>query len=275
VTARRASLFAAGLFGLAAALPAGAARAYTFAEQIPEDPCDQARSFDPQDGGAAAQHARRACRLAVFEQRMAEERQRAVTAQGDARDAWIQKWMATTQSARVLNPLAVELFAGSGIANYGVVFSWTVLRQLEIAGRVGQRQMSCASSSGAGSDCTRTTWNIGLRWMLLDKDFSPFAGVGFSSTSAPLRINHFNQQTMVYEFLDGHGQADSTSASAGVQLAVSNLRLSLEYIFEYVFYTGANLSDMPQTPSEDLRNVWVDSLKQDRHGVRFQVGFAF
>jgi hypothetical protein len=76
-------------------------------------------------------------------------------------------------------------------------------------------------------------------------------------------------------YLDGHGDADSGNASAGVQLAVSNVRLSVEYIFEYVFYTGANRSDVQQTPSEDLRSVWNDSLKQDRHGVRFQVGFAF
>jgi hypothetical protein len=60
-----------------------------------------------------------------------------------------------------------------------------------------------------------------------------------------------------------------------VQLAVSSVRLSAEYIFEYVFYTGANLNDPQHTPSEDLNAIWKDSLKQDRHGVRFQVGFAF
>ena len=65
------------------------------------------------------------------------------------------------------------------------------------------------------------------------------------------------------------------SPSAGLQLAASYVRLSVEYIFEYVFYTGANLSDEQKTPSEDLRLIWADSLKQDRHGVRFQVGFAF
>ena len=53
------------------------------------------------------------------------------------------------------------------------------------------------------------------------------------------------------------------------------LRLSLEYVYEYVFYTGATLNDMQHTPSEDLRVIWYDSLHADRHGVRFQVGFAF
>ena len=75
--------------------------------------------------------------------------------------------------------------------------------------------------------------------------------------------------------LQGDGRANSLNPSAGVQLAVSYLRLSIEYVFEYVFYTGANLNDMQKTPSEDLRLVWEDSLNQDRHGVRFQVGFAF
>jgi hypothetical protein len=76
-------------------------------------------------------------------------------------------------------------------------------------------------------------------------------------------------------FLQGNGRANSLSASAGVQLAISYVRLSLEYVFEYQIYTGANLNDPQKTPSEDLRLVWEDSLDQDRHGVRFQVGFAF
>ncbi len=272
---RHGSWFAPALCGLAAALSGGVARAYTFVDQLPEDACERARSFDPQDGSAAAQHARRACRLEVFEARMAEERRRAVANQQAARDAAVEKWMQGTQPARVINPMAIELFAGSGIINYGAAFSWTVLRQLEVSGRVGQRQMSCASETGGTADCTRTTWGLGVRWMLGDRDFAPFAGVGFAATHAPLKIYHYDAQTMQSMYLDGHGDADSGNASAGVQLAVSNVRLSVEYIFEYVFYTGANRSDVQQTPSEDLRSVWNDSLKQDRHGVRFQVGFAF
>jgi len=273
VTAR-ATLIAAAC-GVTLGLHAASARAYTFAEQVPDDPCEQARAFDPQDASAAAQHARRACRLEAFEAHMAEARQQQVAAQEAARDAWLQKWMTGTQPTRVINPMAVELFAGSGIVNYGAAFSWDVLRYLEIAARVGQRQMSCASNTGGSSDCTRTTWGVNVRWFLLDRDFSPFAGVGFSSTTAPLKINHYDMQMGQYMFLDGHGKADSGSVSAGAQLAVSNVRLSVEYIFEYVFYTGATKNDTQHTPSPDLRDVWNDSLRQDRHGVRFQVGFAF
>jgi hypothetical protein len=259
-------------------LAAREAHAYTFVEELSDDPCERARAFEPQDATLTAQKARRACRLAVFERRMADERRQAAVAEQQTREAWLQKWAVTTQPARVLNPMAVEVFGGSGIANYGLVFSWTVLRQLEIAARVGQRQMTCAANSfsGSGGDCTRTTWNGGLRYFLGDRDFTPFVGAAFSTTSASLAILKVDQMNGGgTTFLQGNGRANSVSASGGLQLAYSYLRLSLEYIFEYVFYTGANLSDMQKTPSEDLRLVWADSLRQDRHGVRFQVGFAF
>jgi hypothetical protein len=281
VIARRAhvitGLCAAAALAAALALPSRKAHAYTFVDEIPEDPCERARAFDPRDSTLTAQKARRACRLAVFEKRMAEERRLAVASEQNARDEWLQKWMASTQPSRVINPMAVELFLGQGIANYGAVFSWTVLRQLELAARLGQRQMSCASNafSSTGGDCTRTIWNLGVRWFLLDRDFAPFVGTAFSSTSAALAINHADPMTGATSFLQGNGRAHSISGSAGLQLAVSYVRLSVEYLYEYVFYTGANLNDMQKTPSEDLRLIWEDSLHQDRHGVRFQVGFAF
>ena len=267
--------------GVAAALAAAlstharAAHAYTFIDELPDDPCARARTFDPQDTSIAAQKARRACRLEAFEQRLASERQKTLAAAQDAHEAWVDKWMGSTQPARVINPIAIELYAGSGVTNYGLVASWTVLRQLELAARLGQRQMTCADPSGFSNngDCTRTSWNIGARWFLSDRDLSPFIGVGFDSTHAPLAIVH---PTMTDNMvLQGNGRANGLNASAGLQLSVSYLRLSLEYVFEYLIYTGANLNDMQKTPSEDLRLVWEDSLNQDRHGIRFQVGIAF
>jgi hypothetical protein len=275
-TRARTGLGAAALLAAFVCLHARTAHAYSFITEMPEDACARARAFDPRDTTAEAVHARRACRLEAFEQRMAEERKRQVVAQEDAREAWVQKWFVGTQPARVINPMAIEAFAGSGIANYGIVFSWTVLRQVELAARLGQRQMTCASDqfNGTGGDCTRTIWNIGARYFLGDRDFAPFVGAGFANTSASLAILHANQMTGT-NFLQGNGRANSLSASAGVQLAISYVRLSLEYVFEYQIYTGANLNDPQKTPSEDLRLVWEDSLDQDRHGVRFQVGFAF
>lgn len=273
---RLAAVGVAAALAIAASVHARDAHAYTFMDEVPDDACAQARSFDPQDTSLSAQKARRACRLVAFEQRMASERAKTVASEEDQRSAWVQKWFGGTQPARVINPMAIEFFAGSGVTNYGLVFSWTVLRQLELAGRLGQRQMSCADSNGSGNggDCTRTTWNVGARYFLGDRDFAPFLGAGFSSTSAALAIYHVNQMGGG-NFLQGNGRANSLNASAGVQLAISYVRLSLEYVFEYLIYTGANLNDMQKTPSEDLRLVWEDSLKQDQHGVRFQVGFAF
>jgi hypothetical protein len=275
MTFLRASTLTAAALASTISMHARNARAYTFVDELPEDACTRARAFDPQDAGPAAQHARRTCRLDSFEQRMAEERRRALASQQEAHDAWVEKWMVTTQPARVLHPMAVELFGGSGITSYGVGFSWNVLRQLELGARVGQRQMSCTDQNNTAANCTRTTWGLGLRWIFGDKDFSPFVGTAFSATSAPLKIVHFDPARGAADYFDGKGSANSLSVSAGLQLAVSYLRLSLEYLYEYVFYTGANLNDEQRTPSEDLRVVWADSLQQDRHGVRFQVGFAF
>jgi hypothetical protein len=248
------------------------AHAYSFVDEIPEDPCARALSFDPQDTSPGAQHARRACRLQVFEQRKTEERRRSVATEQQARDAALEKWIAATQPIRVQRPMALEAFAGTGIATYGASFSWDVVSSIELAVRVGQRRMSCADeNSVTGADCTRTTYGGGLRWIMVEREFSPFLGTAFSSTSAPLHI--FDQQSG--QFLQGKGNAHSLSGSAGLQLATGYLRLSLEYLYEYLFYTGANLNDQQRTPSEALRVVWEDSLRQDRHGIRFQVGVAF
>jgi len=259
----------------ALSLQARPAHAYSFVEQVPEDACARARSYEPQDASPPAQHARRACRLQVFEQRMTEQRRQSVAAQQNEREAALEKWIAATQPIRVRRPMAVELFAGSGIVNYGLSFSWDVVSSLEFAVRVGQRQMSCADqNSGTGADCTRTTWGGGLRWIMIERDFSPFIGTAFSSTSAALQVFHPVDQGGV-EFLQGKGNAHSLSGSAGLQLATGYVRLSLEYLYEYLFYTGANLNDPQHTPSEALRVIWEDSLSQDQHGIRFQVGVAF
>jgi hypothetical protein len=257
----------------ALALPARPAHAYSFIDEIPEDPCARARSYEPQDASPGAQHARRACRLQAIEERKTEQRRQTLAAEQQARDAAHERWMAATQPIRVLRPMAVELFAGSGIVNYGVSFSWDVVSSIEFAVRVGQRRMSCADQSSAtGADCTRTTWGGGVRWIMLENEFSPFVGTAFSSTSAPLQINDPQNG----EFLQGHGNAHSLSGSAGLQLATGYVRLSLEYLYEYLFYTGANLTNDPQhPPSEPLRVIWEDSLSQDQHGIRFQVGVAF
>ena len=75
--------------------------------------------------------------------------------------------------------------------------------------------------------------------------------------------------------LTGSGRANSVSGEGGLQVWIRAFRMSLEYVFEYAFYTGANLDDKQKTPSEDLRVALHDSLRNDRNGIRFQVGYAF
>ena len=52
-------------------------------------------------------------------------------------------------------------------------------------------------------------------------------------------------------------------------------RISIEYVFEYAFYTGASLDDEKKTPSPQLDGILDTSLQGDRNGVRFQAGYAF
>ena len=51
--------------------------------------------------------------------------------------------------------------------------------------------------------------------------------------------------------------------------------MSIEYVFEYTFYTGASLNDDKKTPNAELDTALSSSLHADRNGVRFEVGYAF
>ena len=75
---------------------------------------------------------------------------------------------------------------------------------------------------------------------MLEREFSPFVGTAFSSTSRAAADHRPADKATVPQ---GHGNAHSLSGSAGLQLATGYVRLSLEYLYEYLFYTGANLND--------------------------------
>jgi hypothetical protein len=259
-----------------AAAGARPAQAQSFVQHVSDDPCQLALEFSPEDESPAAAHAHRACRLQTFERGLAAQRRQAMIAEQQARDAAISNWLATTQPQRVQRPFSIEGFVGTGLATYGAVVSWNVLRQLEVSGRYGKRDMNCSNQYGfLDGDCTRTLMGGSSRWMMLPKDFTPFIGAGFSVTKAHLQVLRYDPMTGQSNFLRGDGRAHSLNLQAGVQLSVLALRLSLEYVFEYIYYTGANLEDERLTPSEDLRGVWQGSLDADRHGIRFQVGLAF
>ena len=118
---------------------AGGARAQSLVDQRPEDPREAARALDIADTTPGAENVRRACRLERFQDRLAAERIQQGATQELARDARIQQWIDATQPSRVTHPLAFEGFFGSGLASYGVSFSWDFLRHAELGVWLGWR----------------------------------------------------------------------------------------------------------------------------------------
>jgi hypothetical protein len=245
---------------------------------VSEDACLEARRFEHADDSPAAQHARRACRLQQFEARLHDERQEQVVAQVEQRNARVQKWLETTQSARVVHPLSLEAFMGSGLARYGLALSYMALRQLEVSALIGWRSVGYEdaepSGNGAAEYENRTLAFTG-RWYAVDRPFTPFVGAGLGSTTADLDVFWFGKDQTGAASYTGEARGHSMSAHAGAQLATRNLRLSLEYVFNYVFFTGANLADMEKTPNEQMRAVWYETLNEHRHGIQVRVGYAF
>jgi hypothetical protein len=256
------------------ALAATGARAQSLVDEVPEDACDRARSLDLDDAGPLAQHLRRSCRLERFQYRLAAERRQEVAAEEQLRDAQIQQWIETTQPARVTRPMSIEGFVGTGLASYGLFFAWDFLRRGELAAWIGWRPITCEDQfSNETGNCNRTALGLQGRWYLNNRDFSPFVGTGFAIMSSHLQV--LSSGTNGSTLLSGSGRANSVNASAGLQVWIRAFRISLAYVFEYAFYTGANLDDAQKTPSEDLRVALRDSLRADRNGIRFQVGYAF
>jgi hypothetical protein len=256
------------------------AAAQSFVQLVSGDACAELRGYERADASPAAQEARRACRLQRFEQHLAAEREEQVAAQVQERDARIEKWLATTQSARVVHPLALTAFAGTGLASYGIGISLMALRRLEAAVSIGWRSVSTAdtpySSYSGSADYKSRTLGFNGRWFLSDRELSPFLGAGIGVTTADLNVLWYGKdQTPSMTLPPGSARGHSLSAAGGVQLAKGNIRLSVEYVFQYVFYTGAGLNQMDMMPNDQIRIVWQETLDAHRHGVRFEVGLAF
>ena len=265
--------------GIAAAvvLARAEARAQSFIERVDDDACAQAAAYDPDDQGALAQRARRACRLQRFEQRLAAERRQRLAVAEQKRVEKAEAWLEQHEPTRVVRPIAVGLFVGSGLASYGIDGSWTVLRRLAIDAWVGghNTDWSDAISSSGNASFLRRSLGLGARWYFNDLDLSPFAGASFATTSANMQATFFDPSNGTNNFLTGNASAHLVSGSAGLELAYQGLRASLEYVYSYAFYTQANKDDMIKTPDDQLRRIWQDSLDSDRNGVRLLVGYAF
>jgi hypothetical protein len=266
---RRALWVALPISVILEAAGAGGARAQSLVDQRPEDPCEAARALDIADTTPAAENLRRACRLERFEDRLAADRSQQVATQELTREARIQQWIDATQPWRVTRPLAFEAFFGTGLASYGIGFSWDFLRHAAVGVWLGWRPISCQDSNGySTSSCGRTAYGLRGRWYLLDRDLTPFVDTGLSFMSSNLAL-------YAPGFTSGTGRANSASLGAGLALGFRSFRMSIEYVFEYTFYTGASLNDDKKTPSPELDAALSSSLRADRNGVRLEVGYAF
>jgi hypothetical protein len=247
-------------------------RAQSLVDQRPEDPCEAARGLDIADTTPAAESVRRSCRLERFEDRLAADRSQQVVVEEQTREARIQQWIDATQPWRVTRPLTFEGFFGAGLASYGVGFSWDFLRHAALGAWLGWRPISCQDPYGnETSACGRTTYGLRGRWHLLDQNFTPFIDTGLSFMSSHLAL--FSNSGSGY--LSGSGRANSVCAGAGLAFGFRSFRTSIEYVFEYAFYTGASLDDDKKTPNSELDAILASSLHGDRNGVRFEVGYAF
>jgi hypothetical protein len=264
------------LVGAALLLVAVTARAQSLVEEVPEDPCLQARGLAYDDESPPAQEIRRACHLERFERRLTVEREESIATAERTRDARIQRWIDETQPARATRPFFVEGFLGTGIATYGIDAGWDVLRNLELAAWLGRRSISCDDIYSPGTaNCSRTSFGLGGRWYAMMTKVTPFLGAGLTVTTAHLQIVSYPSGGGAPTLVAGSGRSNSLAFSGGLQLAISAFRLSVEYVYEYAFYTGASANDAKKTPNNDLNNIWSSSLQQDRNGIRVQVGFAF
>ena len=98
-------------------------------------------------------------------------------------------------------------------------------------------------------------------------------GSSLSITNSHLQIQ--DPSSSNGSLLIGSGRANSLSPMLGFQFEYRAFRMSVEYVFEYVFYTGASLDDQKKSPNAPLQSALAYSLRNDRNGVRFEVGFAF
>jgi hypothetical protein len=261
---------------LTVALAASRARAQSLVDEVSDDPCENARALDSADLSPEAQHLRRSCRLERLDARLSAERRQEIVAEAQVRDANIQQWLDRTQPPRVTRPMSIVGFAGTGLASYGLAYSWAFLRRWELGAWFGRRPISCLDANGNDDDdCSRLSYGLRFIGYIFDRGMSPFVGVGISFTTAHLQIADPASSSMPPALLIGSGRANSLSAIAGYQIAYRAFRASLEYVFEDAFYTGASLDDQKKSPNDPLRNALANSLRGDRNGIRFEVGFAF
>jgi hypothetical protein len=262
--------------------PAAAAAAPGIDRQPGVEGCAEAATFAPDDQSAAAQQARRRCRLEMFDRKLQADQMRAVATQnayqGQLIDTWMQKQLIP---ARLMRRNAVDVLIGTGLVSYGVAIAGVLLPNLEGEAWFGRRSVSAYSDSWSASD-TRNCFGGQLKWLFFSRgNVTPFAGGGVAFCSASLQDSTFLVNAAFQSSgAPGDGGGDATAhlatGTAGLSWTdKSGFRASIAYVFAYAFYTQARTDDAMKTENDTLRNGWTDRLSAERHGVRFQVGYAF
>jgi len=265
----------AALLAGATLLPSRRAAAVLSMERVPElPPCADAASYPEGDDSPAAEHARRRCRLEQLEQRKNYERQWAAWVAWNQQKQTTQAWMDRVGiPARVTRRYAVDGFLATGFSHYGVTVAGILLPSLEAEVWLGFGNAENASNVGDLHDDRRCLGGR-LKWLPIERgNLTPFFAGGAAGCTATLQFISFTGQG---GGSDGSGVTHALTASLGATWTTTmGLRFSLEYIFAWAFYVQAsdNTGAHPHDPM--MQAAFENTLASDRHGVRFQVGYAF
>ena len=187
---------------------ATAQRVQSFVDEVPEDACARARAFDAEDASPAAQHARRACRLAAL---------RAPAGRGAPADRWPPSRRRARRAVREMDRRPRSRRACSirwrsrrswaaASSNYGrgVLVERPAPARARRARRPARDELLGSVPAPTAPIARARRWARGVRWILGDRDFSPFVGHGLlGHLGAAARSCSFDPMTGANDFLDG------------------------------------------------------------------------
>lgn len=276
---RRAIAALAGAAELAALVvwlaPARASAGLLVEQLRDEDPCAEAATFAESDQSPEARRAYRRCRLAWLDRSLAEQRRHEAEERARRRPQVIQAWMERQSiPTRVMRRNAIDGFVGGGVVNYGLTLAGVFLPSLEGEAWVGWGSGDAFVNSAQVSDDRRCLGGR-AKWMTLQRfNLTPYLSGGVAFCQASLKFSDFGGGNFVTS--DGDGTAHHVTASAGLSWTAQNgFRASFEWMYMRAFYVQARHTDAMVAHDPTMRAVFESSLKDDRHGVRFQVGYAF
>ena len=247
------------------------------------DGCTEAATYFPEDDGPLARNARMRCRLETFAQQREDERRRGEAVGDREREKTIETWIQKQEiPVRVLRRNSVDLFVSGGVASYGAALGGVLLPWLEGELWIGRRSVAESVTSGYLSD-VRNCLGGRFKWLFVKRgNLTPLISLGAVGCSADVQFQSYGGGPIFQGDSSnpnpGGGQAVGhlATATAGLTwMEKAGLRVSLEYMFAYAFYTQATLNDAAKTEDANLRTAWEQRLTADRFGVRLQVGYAF